>query len=82
MFRDNYGEGVCVRETLCNYQGEVPPILTVPYRRGRGVQNSEKLPCVIYVRPLRISTYLSMALDLLSYSMPPALKVAFTTVKS
>ena len=39
-------------ETLRNYQRGVQPILMVPYRGGRGVQKSEKLPYVIYERPL------------------------------
>ena len=34
--------------------GGVQPILTLPYRGGRGVKKSEKLPSVIYEWPLRI----------------------------
>ena len=41
-----------VSETLRNYQGGVQPILTLPYRGGEGGQKSEKLPYVIYERPL------------------------------
>ena len=33
-------------------KGGGQPILMVPYRRGRGVQKSEKLPYVIYEGPL------------------------------
>ena len=42
-----------VDETLRNYQGGVQPILTVPYRGGREVQKSKKLPYVMHEQPLK-----------------------------
>ena len=51
MSKYSIGKGGGVSETLRNYQGGVKPILTIPYRGGRGGQKSQKMPYVIYERP-------------------------------
>ena len=47
IFEYDYGKGGRgVDKPLCNYQGGVQPILTVPYSGGKGGQLLEKLPYV------------------------------------